>query len=589
MKRLCMLLYQVACLSMVSRAQPIPDAVVIGAGISGLSAALEAARSGARIIVVDQSTVGGGHAILSNGAVCMIDTPLQASQKIADRAALAEKDFLARGEDADPTWVARYVRESKSELYDWFTAMGVRFETLVKTPGNSVPRLHLAKGKGLGLVGPLIEACLRQPSIQFVWAAKAEALIVKRGSVQGVRVRHLRSNRAETIHSRNIIVATGGFGSNLSMVLNNWPRGEPKPKHLLLGAAHTATGSGHDMVIKTGGKLERMDHQWNYVLGLPDPRDPAGLRGLAAFNFSGIWVNQNGRRFTQEFGDPQVNLSALLRQPGASYWTVFDEKSKEGFSITLAGWDNFKDVSKIVYETEGVTIAANSISELAARMGVPPGALERTVARYNELASAGVDSDFQAFGPRTSPKPKLIATGPFYAAKFFPITRKTMGGVSVDQECHVLARNGRPIPNLYAIGEVTGFGGINGKAALEGTFLGPSAFMGRIAGRMVRANRKLVGEPLRRQASEPPSPKPEFSNAECLGCHDFAVLRNNRQGYWHFEQSHRKVQDRGYQCASCHSEMLPYEPQRHTLNRLAQMPTCETCHGVQSTRAAIKP
>jgi predicted oxidoreductase len=286
-------------------AQPVPDAIVIGAGISGLSAALEAARSGTRVVVVDQNTVGGGHAILSNGAVCIVGTPLQAAQKIQDGASLAERDFLSRGEDARPDWVVRYVTESKSQLYDWLTDLGVRFDFLVKPPGNSVPRLHLTNGKGWGLVGPLLQECLRHPAIQFIWATNVEDLVVQRGIVRGVRVRHLRSDRAATIRARNVIVATGGFGSNLSMVLKNWPVGEPKPQRLLLGAAHTATGSGHDIVARAGGKLERLDHQWSYVLGLPDPRDPTGQRGLAAFNFNGIWINQSGQRFTQEFGDPK--------------------------------------------------------------------------------------------------------------------------------------------------------------------------------------------------------------------------------------------------------------------------------------------
>jgi hypothetical protein len=71
-----------------------------------------------------------------------------------------------------------------------------------------------------------------------------------------------------------------------------------------------------------------LDHQWNYVLGLPDPRDPSRTRGLAAFNFNAIWVNVEGKRFTQEFGDEKVGLRALLNQPGGTYWSVFDEKGK---------------------------------------------------------------------------------------------------------------------------------------------------------------------------------------------------------------------------------------------------------------------
>lgn len=566
--------------TLVNVAATEPDAIVIGAGISGLSAALEAARLGARVTVIDQGTVGGGHAILSNGAVCIVNTPLQAAQRVHDGPELAEHDFLARGEDAHPDWVGRYVRESKSQLYDWLTSLGVQFEFLVKPPGNSVPRLHLAKGKGWGLVGPLFKECLRHPAIEFRWATRVEQLAVQNGRVRAVRIRNLRSGKSATVRARNVIVATGGFGSNLAMVLKHWPAGEPKPKRLLLGAAHTATGTGHEMVLRAGGKLERMDHQWNYVLGLPDPRDSSAARGLAAFNFNGVWVNEEGKRFAQEFGDPKATLGSLLRQPGASYWTVFDEKGKKGFSITLAGWDSFRDVAKIVYDTEGVTLRANSLDELAARMGVSSTTLGRTIDRFNELTKDGVDHDFQAFGPKTSPKPSPIDSPPFYAARFFPITRKSMGGVSVDAQCRVLTQAEKAIPNLFAVGEVTGFAGINGKAALEGTFLGPAVFMGRIAGRAVAHNLKAPAS-IELRPSPVPEAKKDFSNAECLSCHPVEDLRKNRSGYWHYEQSHRKVLDRSYQCAQCHGDLHPYDAKHHRSDRLAQTVQCATCHGVQ--------
>ncbi len=185
------------------------DAIVIGAGIAGLSCALEAARSGATVLVIDMSTVGGGHAILSNGAVCLIGTPLQASSGVADSPELARADFVARGEDADPGWVAAYVERSKTEIYDWLTEAGVIFDGLAKPPGNSVARLHLARGKGWGLVGPLLRECFRRPNITFLWASRAEKLIVERGAVTGVAVANLRTGARRDWRAPVVVVATG--------------------------------------------------------------------------------------------------------------------------------------------------------------------------------------------------------------------------------------------------------------------------------------------------------------------------------------------------------------------------------------------
>jgi uncharacterized protein len=499
------------------------------------------------VLVIDMSTVAGGHAILSNGAVCMIDTPLQRAKNIVDSTALAEKDFLARGEDNDRRWVAAYVHDSKEWLYDWLTEMGASFENVARPAGNSVPRLHLARGKGLGLIEPIYRACLAQSNIRFQWATVAEDLIVRNGRVTGVRVRDLRRQTRRDISARNVIVATGGFQSNLKTVLENWPSELPKPSRLLLGAAHSATGSGHDLVRRVNGSVSRLDHQWNYVLGLPDPRDLRRTRGLASFNFNAIWVNAEGKRFTQEFGDEKLGLRALLDQPGGTYWSVFDDKGTDGFSITLAGWENLGEVRRLVYETPGVVVTADSLDNLAAALRVPAANLRATVSRYNELTVKGVDVDFQAFGEKTFPKPKPIDTPPFYAAQFFPLTRKSMGGIDVDMDCRVLERTGRVIPGLFAVGEVTGFGGINGKAALEGTFLGPGIYMGRIAGRRIAQD---LARPRRPDLN--PQPRTEivssqrtFNEADCLKCHDVAKdVTRQRPGYWHYEQSHTKALSR---------------------------------------------
>jgi hypothetical protein len=260
---------------------------------------------------------------------------------------------------------------------------------------------------------------------------------------------------------------------------------------------------------------------------------------------------------------------------------VFDEKGKDGFSITVAGWENLGDVRRLVYGTPGVAVTADSLDTLAAATGMPASTLRATVSRYNELAAQGVDADFNAFGEKTFPKPKPIDTAPFYAARFFPITRKSMGGVDVDLECRVLDTSGRTIPGLYAVGEVTGYAGINGKAALEGTFLGPGIYMGRIAGRSVA--REIAARPTFQAPSPVGGGSPVmFEDASCSSCHDLAKnVAQKREGYWHYEQSHSKVLAREYACSSCHADLFPYRASAHRLDRHALVTSCRACHGVQ--------
>ena len=198
--------------------------IVIGAGISGMSAALEASNRGADVVVLDASTVAGGHAIVSNAAICLVDTPLQRSKGIVDSASLAEHDFLKRGEDAAGNWVSIYTRESKHEILDWRTNLGVHFYDVGQPPGNSVRRLHFVEGKGWGLVEPILRECLRRTNIQFILATKAERLIIQRDRVIGVHAQDLRTSKKTDFFGSIVIVATGGFGSNLHLIRDNGRR-----------------------------------------------------------------------------------------------------------------------------------------------------------------------------------------------------------------------------------------------------------------------------------------------------------------------------------------------------------------------------
>jgi uncharacterized protein len=237
-------------------------------------------------------------------------------------------------------------------------------------------------------------------------------------------------------------------------------------------------------------------------------------------------------------------------------------------------------VDRLVFETPGVAISASSLEDLGRKTGARPEALPATVKRYNQFVDEGVDQDFHAFDAKTKPKPHKIEKPPFYAIQFFPISRKTMGGIDVDTGCRVMDRQGKPITGLYAVGEATGFGKINGRAALEGTFLGPSILMGRIAARTA------VSSPLshRRLRSLPAAAvAANYANKACTGCHHLQNLTKlQRPGYWHFEQSHAKVVERQYRCGSCHQSMFPFRNGNHKQDRLVLVNACSTCHSAQS-------
>src|SRR5947209_12220385 len=119
---------------------PPTDIIVVGAGISGLCAALEGARGGASVTVIDMGSVFGGHAVMSSGMVCLVGTPEQRTSHVADSVELACRDFVRFGEDANPDWARFYALNSRREVYDWLHDLGITEWELYPQiiPGNSV-------------------------------------------------------------------------------------------------------------------------------------------------------------------------------------------------------------------------------------------------------------------------------------------------------------------------------------------------------------------------------------------------------------------------------------------------------------------
>jgi flavocytochrome c len=550
------------------------DVIVVGAGISGLSAALELGRGGANVTLVDMSSVFGGHAVMSQGSVSIVATPAQERAGIKDTPDLAFKDFHDWGEDPNTEWVRYYVDNSRREIYDWLDELGVRFSEVASSSGNSVPREHQPEGRGIGLVTPIYRACLALGHIEFLWNSKVEQLLRDNDRVIGVQVRDVRTGRDRELRGKGVILATGGFQSNLDMVREFWPAEFRFPDKILAGSGRHSIGLGHQLAQTVGGELVHMDYQWNYFTGLPDPRYPGTNRGLNATNLYGILINAEGRQFANFHGWAKEVMPVLLKQKQISCWCIFDEASKPHFVVSGSDWGDFKKVDALILQNSNLVKKADTLEQLAELASLPAQNLVETVARYNELVDLGEDKDFGRFGlgkPEFSNKasPK-IARPPFYAMQTFPLTRKSMGGVAIDLQCRVLDKDKQPILGLYAVGELAGLAGINGKAALEGTFLGPCIVTGRVAARSLLKELAISRSPAARGESR------------CTECHNIAEsLGQAREGYWHFEKVHRAIADRGIDCRQCHADMTPYREDNHRINWQSLTASCVACHVAQ--------
>lgn len=573
----------VTCLALAGCTRPPPDAdvIVVGAGIAGLSAALEAAAAGRSVMVIDANSVGGGHAVKAGG-FALVGTPLQEQKGYRDSPEIAERDLLAWGEDADADWVRRYVTASRSDVHDWLASLGVRWAFILDTPEHSVPRFHFSTGAALNVVVPMMRAAFAEPNLAFRWNTEVVSVINGDGAVRGVRVRDLRTGQEVELYSPAVIIATGGWQNDLDFVRREWRADLSAPARLYSGAGFFATGSGIRMSQAVGAATTRMDHQVTFTTGIPDPRDPSGTRALLSQNPAAIWVDSSGRRFINENGPSKLADETVLRQTPATHWLVFDAVGLRSLRIRDAVWLSSPAGIQPLKDA-GLIRQADSIADLAAAAGLPASALEETVQRWNSSVQAGEDPDFARFtAGKPDPAARALVKAPFFALQLFPMTRKSMGGLAIDARTRVLDEQGRPIPGLYAAGEVTGVAGINGSYGGEGTFLGPSVYLGRLAGRAVAGGDAVsnapqpVSAPARAVISTDPAYR---ASAISVSPESLApLIEAKRPGYWHFEVAHRIVLERALDCTACHTPGWPTVAPATAAERQEQLNACSTCH-----------
>jgi len=554
---------------------PDYDVVVVGAGISGLSAALELGRAGARVLVVEMNSVAGGHAVMAGG-FAFADTPLQRAQGIQDSPDAAYEDWMAWGETNDPVWTRAYADNATDMVYRWLTDLGVDFKVLLPSPENRVRRFHFTQGKAVHAVLPILQEALRHSNISFVWNTQAIDLLAAEGQVQGVTLRNLRNDERQDVRAQMVLLTTGGFQNDLDRVRQNWAGGDAPT--LLKGAGQFAIGLGHDLALDSGAAATRYDTHVTFLNGLRDPRDPDSA--LIASNPNWLWVNAQGQRFANEAASDKALLPEILKLPGNSYWAIVDTKGRKTFRIRDAVWLNASTVSAEILDNPSVVLKADTIDALAAQMDLNSAQLQSALERYNAFIESGDDSDFGRFGATNQRLPSAIAEPPFYAMPLFLVTRKNLGGIAVDQNLNVVDAGGAPIEGLYAAGELTGVVGINGRHGMSGTFLGPSVFTGRLAGQSIlrRLQTRVGWQPaeslrLERGASVDANWQPEF------GMDDLeSMLEVSRPGYWHFETAHAFVLEQQWDCAMCHSADHPMSTVSAREDKLLQTNICLSCH-----------
>jgi succinate dehydrogenase/fumarate reductase flavoprotein subunit len=471
------------------------DVVVIGAGVSGLAAAIHAVDNGASVIAVDSNFDIGGHGMLSGGQVILGGgTSNQKKYHVEDSADRVYLDNtrpdhpLGRYNDRD---IVRAFADNNVATFEFLIANGVKFverapsffgastvermQTAILAPGGF--KVSINERPGSGLVRPL-EASARKKGVQFLLRHKMTAILRESpsaGKVIGITA----TTEGRTVNIRakkGVIISTGGHTGNVDFRRIFDPRlteeyqqaGEPytlqnaegEQAALALGASiwgtANQTNEGGVAIAKTahiGCRNGYRNLKW-----LPESPvfERAGASGLTVTDWQNvILVNQLGRRFWNETEDNYEFLAAALgsvvldggkSRVGGPIWAIFDSGA-----VAREKWDP----KPPNVDPDGHFFSGDTLAELAGKIQnkyqvrpMPAAALQETVARYNTFVDFGRDDDFK----KPAPAHKIL-TPPFYAAWSTPILHDSLAGIRVNAKYQVVDHHAHVIPGLYCVGE----------------------------------------------------------------------------------------------------------------------------------------
>lgn len=482
------------------------DVVVVGAGGAGMTAAITAAAEGKTVVILESQSMVGGNSVRATGGMNAGKTVYQdenefgesagvektlktAAEKYADNETitalaktvseqwaayqanptgyfdsveLMELDTMIGGKGINDPELVETLCANSADAIDWLDEHGITLHNVSSFGGASVKRIHRpvnAEGKtvsvGSYMIPLLQENCEKAGVKMMLDTTATEILTDANGAAVGVKATGA-SGETVTVNAKAVVLASGGFGANLDMVVKY----KPELKGFMTTNAPGIQGQGIEMAEAIGAATVDMDQIQIHptVEANTAALITEGLRGDGA-----ILINEEGQRFIDEVGTRDVVSAAEIAQTGSYSWLVVDQAMADASSVIQG------------YIKKGYTVTGTTYEELGKAMGVDAAAFAETMEKWNGYVEAKNDPDF---GRTSFANP--LNTAPYYAVKVTAGVHHTMGGLKINANTEVLNEKGEVIPGLFAAGEVTG--GVHGANRLGGNAVADFTVFGRIAG-----------------------------------------------------------------------------------------------------------
>jgi len=393
------------------------DVVVVGSGSAGFAAAIEAAKGGAKVVLLEKLEFVGGSTLVSGGVTQAALTETQKAAKVEDSADALEAYWVnyANGQ-VDKDLVHKVAQGSAANI-DWLASNGVKWVGLYWSGTQKVNRVHVPAGDGPGYIKALAAAA-KAAGVTLVTGAKATKLLTNdQGRVTGVEV--VREGKTANLNAKAVILATGGFAANPQLVA------QYAPAYTTSKIWTTAGNTGDGLLMAQALGADVVGHKgiigfWAVAGEKHYDTEIAGLGYLPL-----ILVNVKGERFVDETTHYALIHKAISEQANQAVWALYD------------GHTTAPALEKAL--AKGVAFKADTVEALARVAGFDAAGATKTVAAYNVAVPAGS---------------KPLDTPVYWAVKIDPISLGTLTGLKIDLNSRVLNTAGQPIVGLYAAGEV---------------------------------------------------------------------------------------------------------------------------------------
>ncbi len=460
------------------------DVIVIGGGNAGLPTAIFAAQRGARVLIVEAAAAVGGTLFMSSGQMSAAGTKLQKQKGIEDSAQLHYDDIMKISKNTANPGLVKLAVFNAAATFDWLMDNGFDIHPHHPETGTThepYSRARYAWGKEGGrsilkVLNAQLQPHIDAGRVKVMTGTQAKELLVDAsGAVTGVVT--VDSAGSEQRHSgKNIVLTAGGYTSNTEMFEKY-----EQAKRYSVATYPYSQGAGITLGLGAGGYVRGGEHHLP-LFGAIMANDtfPSGFVATVrpwppTTPPWGIYVNKQGKRFLREdVPSHDAFEHALLAQEDERCWLVLDDEMLRTMPPFIGRWTREQILES--FGTKKMFFKAADLKGLAAAAGIDGKALDATVAEYNRGQASGRD----ALGRKHMPLP--IAKGPFYAIQLQSWALVAFAGLAVNESLQVIRRDGTPIRNLYAAGELLGAGQLMGRSYCGGMSVTPCLTFGRLLG-----------------------------------------------------------------------------------------------------------